>query len=75
MSKIGITKYKAQTTAFNTISYLVFIRGLIAQLNTKQVQNAVIIMDNVLFTKGPKSGKKLLLLGTLFYTFRHNRLF
>ncbi|XP_012557766.1 uncharacterized protein LOC105845029 [Hydra vulgaris] len=51
MNKNGILKYEAQTRAFNTESFLDFIRLVLAQLAVNEVVRAILILDNVRFHK------------------------
>jgi transposase len=51
MNRHGIVGYKTQTRAYNSESFGEFIRFLISELQNKNIQNAVFIMDNVAFHK------------------------
>ncbi|XP_065642271.1 uncharacterized protein LOC136073909 [Hydra vulgaris] len=51
MNKNQILKYEAQTKAFNTESFLDFIRLVLAQLAVNEVVGAILILDNVRFHK------------------------
>lgn len=51
ISKNGISKYYAQTTAFNTNNFTTFISSLMDYIATERPGRSVIIMDNVPFHK------------------------
>lgn len=60
MNKNGIFKYSAQTRAYNTDSFVEFIRLLISELTILNIKDAVFIMDNVPFHKCNVIGNELL---------------
>ncbi|KAF7701505.1 hypothetical protein CDIK_0785 [Cucumispora dikerogammari] len=50
MTKLGIEKYKMQTTAFNRETFLEFISSLIVHINKKHEESSfVFVLDNVFF--------------------------
>ena len=51
MSKMGVTLYNVQTTAYNTATFTVFIGSLLKYIESEQSGKSAIILDNVPFHK------------------------
>ena len=51
MNKNGIFEYLAQTTGFNTNSFVSFINVVLDRMTTSNISEAVFVMDNVPFHK------------------------
>ena len=60
ITKSGISKYSAQTSAFNSNSFLQFIEVLLEKIDSNGFHKSLIIMDNVPFHKNKAVEQKIL---------------
>ncbi len=80
ISKNGIFLYKAQTRAYNTDFFSAFIDDILTKLESDNISNAVIIMDNVSFYRSQiishkisDVGHRIMFLYPILAIFKPNR--